>query len=111
MGRRRFWHRCWLGWEKKMSEAVSAGKDLVETFIAAIDNYEPTLVHEYEDAFRSFARSFSRTLDARYLQRHPPEELLPDLEELMAASLQRDPEEVKVRIKPGEGGSNRGVLV
>ncbi len=84
--------------------------DRVEAYIEAVDRYEPTHVREHEDAFRLFARSMSRSLDARYLERHPTEELLPDLEHLMVCSLRRQPRETNVSITTNDDGTHRGVL-
>ena len=42
------------------------------------DQYEPERLDTQADAFRVFARFVSRTIDGRYLQRHPPLESLPD---------------------------------
>ena len=84
--------------------------DRVEAYIEAVDRYEPTHVREHEDAFRLFARSMSRSLDARYLERHPTEELLPDLEHLMVCSLRRQPRETNVSITTNDDGTQRGVL-
>src|SRR5262245_45199105 len=86
--------------------------DRVESFIAAVDGYEPTLVAEHADAFRLFARFVSRSLDGRYLERHPPQELLPDIDQMMACVLSRHPDELKVRVLPSDNGTaRRGVLV
>jgi glutamate dehydrogenase len=94
-----------------MTNGIRAA-DRLESFIGAIDAYEPQFVEEQGDAFRLFARCISRVIDGRYLERHPPEELLPDLEHLLAASLRRDPTEVKVKvtIDPNSRG-RRGVLM
>ncbi|MEZ4272422.1 MAG: NAD-glutamate dehydrogenase [Myxococcota bacterium] len=86
--------------------------DRVEEFVAAVDAYDPQQLDQHEDAFRVFARFISRSIDGRYLERHQPAELLPDLEHLMASSLVRTPDEIKVRIVTSEGTQGqRGVIV
>src|SRR4051794_6531823 len=86
--------------------------DRVESFISTIDSYEPTIVGEYEDAFRLFARFISRSIDGRYRERHPPQELLPDIEALMEASLERPGDSITVRLKISDDPQNRrGVLI
>lgn len=95
-----------------MSTVGIRSADRVESFVAAADAYEPAILTNHEDAFRVFARFISRSVDARYLDRHPPHELLPDLERLMAASMVRAPDEVKVRLNIEEGSKGRrGVLI
>ncbi|MCK5689214.1 NAD-glutamate dehydrogenase, partial [Myxococcota bacterium] len=84
--------------------------DRVENLISSIDAYEPQKVREHEDLFRVFARFMSRSLDGRYLERHPPQELLPDIEELMSTMLVRQPDEIKIKITMNEGDAKRGVL-
>ncbi len=95
--------------------AVNAPKvrtaDRVESFVAAIDAYEPLKLAQHEDAFRIFARFISRHIDGRYLERHPPPELLPEIEQMMAATLVREPDEIKVRLRITDEGARRGVLV
>lgn len=73
--------------------------DKVERFIASIDAYEPTLLAAQEDQFRVFARFISRNLDGRYLDRHPPQQLLPDIEALMHAMRTRTPSDVRVQLR------------
>ncbi len=86
--------------------------DRVESFVAAVDAYEPHSLRQHADAFRVFARFISRSIDGRYLDRHPASELLPDIEQLLASTLVREPEEIKVRLSLNEEGSGRrGVLV
>lgn len=86
--------------------------DRVESFVSAIDHYEPTLLGDHEDAFRVFARFISRNVDGRYLDRHPPHELLPDIEYMMASTMTRHPGELRVRIKiTDDTAGRRGVLV
>lgn len=86
--------------------------DRVESLIAATDTYEPKLLKEHADQFRLFARYVSRTIDGRYLEHHPPDELLPDLEQLMYASLTRGPEQIVVHLAPSDDGEGRrGVLM
>ena len=81
-----------------MSSTAARNIDRVEEFTAAIDIYDPVRLDGHEDDFRVFARFVSSTIDARYLARHPPQELLPDLEHLMVAGLVRHPEEIRIRI-------------
>ena len=92
------------------TEGIRAA-DRVESFVAAIDGYAPQFLPQHEDAFRMFARCISRSIDGRYLDRHPPHELLPDLEHLLQLSLTRTVDEVKVHltIDPASQG-RRGVL-
>ena len=86
--------------------------DRVEAFVAAIDNYHPRRLITHEDAFRVFSRFVSRRIDARYLERHPVEELLPDLEDLMAAGFNRGPDEIKVSVSTNGGDDGRhGTLI
>jgi len=94
-----------------MSSVVARNIDRVEEFTAAVDVYEPRRLTRHEDAFRVFARLVSRSIDARYLDRHPPQELLPDLEHLMSSGVVRQPDEIKASINVLEGsGGQRGVL-
>jgi glutamate dehydrogenase len=94
----------------KVSGARAA--DRVEAFVAAIDTYEPRWVSEHEDAFRVFARFVSRSLDGRYLERHPPQELLPEIEQMMATAMLRTSEEVRVRFNLiEETAGRRAVLI
>lgn len=93
-------------------KALGPNADRVESFIATIDSYEPTLLADHEDGFRVFARFISRNLDGRYLERHPPAELLPDIEGLMAVAMQRQGEDVTVSLKiTDDAKGRRGVLV
>ena len=85
--------------------------DRVEEYIEAVDRYQPRLLKDQEDAFRLFARYISRSLDARYLERHPIKELLPDLEHLMQCSLFREENEIKVNIIISDDGTNRRGIV
>ncbi len=86
--------------------------DRVETLISAIDIYEPHLIGRHEDLFRVFARFVSRSIDARYLERHPPAELLPDLEHLFHGISQRKRDEIRVRVtQPDQSSQRRGVLI
>ena len=95
-----------------MKALAPQNPDRVESFISSIDSYEPTTVQDHEDAFRIFARFVSRTVDGRYLDRHPPQELLPDLEHLMATCLRRGPEEIVVRLHINDDPNNRrGILI
>ena len=61
-----------------MTSATVRGIDRVEEFTSAVDTYEPSRLEQHADDFRVFARFISRAIDARYLDRHPPEELIPD---------------------------------
>ncbi|MBC7794460.1 MAG: NAD-glutamate dehydrogenase, partial [Clostridia bacterium] len=86
--------------------------DRVETLIQAIDIYEPHLIGRREDLFRLFARFVSRSVDARYLDRHPPSELLPDLEHLFHGITQRRRDEIRVRlVQPDPSSPRRGILI
>ncbi len=86
--------------------------DRVESLISAIDIYEPHLIGKHEDLFRVFARFVSRSIDARYLERHPPAELLPDLEHLFHGISQRKKDEIRVRVtQPDQSSQRRGVLI
>ncbi|MEO1484037.1 MAG: hypothetical protein AAFU77_18150, partial [Myxococcota bacterium] len=84
--------------------------DRVESFISAIDSYEPVLADTPADALRVFARFLSRSVDGRYLDRHPPSELLPDIERLFHASLIRPRNEVVIKIDQSPEDPRRGVL-
>ena len=85
--------------------------DRVEEFTSAVDIYEPRTLEQQADNFRVFARFISRSIDARYLDRHPPEELIPDLEYLMAAGLVRQIDEIKVRLNlSNDSGGQRGIV-
>ncbi len=84
--------------------------DRIEAFLAAVDLYEPTLLGEHADAFRVFARFISHTIDGRYLDRHPIEELLPHLEQLMAASVRAAPANIMVKLDIHPSGKT-GVLM
>ena len=81
--------------------------DRVEEYIEAVDRYQPRKLQAQEDEFRLFARYISRSLDARYIERHPIKELLPDLEYLMECSLSRQEKEIKVEIIVSDDGTNR----
>jgi glutamate dehydrogenase len=84
----------------------------VESFITAIDSYEPTRLPHHEDAFRVLARFISRNIDARYLERHPPKELLPDIEQLMCTMMVRRDRDITVTLQfLGHGQSKRAVLM
>ncbi len=86
--------------------------DRVEGLISAIDIYEPHLLGRHEDLFRVFARFVSRSVDARYLERHPPAELLPDLEHLFHGITARKKDEIRVRLaQPDQSSQRRGVLI
>ena len=86
--------------------------DRVEAFISSIDSYEPTVVADHEDAFRIFARFVSRSIDGRYLDRHPPHELLPDLEALMHTGFTRLPDTITVELRISDDPTGRrGVLM
>lgn len=86
--------------------------DRVETLISAIDIYEPHLIGGREDLFRVFARFVSRSVDARYLERHPPSELLPDLEHLFHGITQRKRDEIRIRlVQPDQNNARRGILI
>lgn len=86
--------------------------DRVQAFLAAIDIHEPALLEQNEDLFRIFARHLSRAVDGRYLDRHPPKELIPAIEELLSASLFREPDEIKVSIQViDDGCDQRGTLI
>ncbi len=86
--------------------------DRVEAFVSAIERYEPKLVPpSHGDSFRIFCGFISRSVDGRFLDRHPADELLPDLEHLMCAARRRENNEIKVRIELNEvGDERRGVL-
>ena len=90
-----------------MKALIPPNADRVQAFIAAIDSYEPALLQQHEDAFRVFARYISRSIDGRYLDRHPASELLPDLEQLMAASLVRPSDGITVTLRVTEDPINR----
>ena len=90
-----------------MKALIPPSADRVQAFIASIDSYEPTWLAAHEDAFRLFARYISRSIDGRYLERHPAAELLPDLEQLMAASLKRAGDDIIVSLREVEDPSNR----
>ena len=77
---------------------MTRGIDRIEEFVGAVDHYEPLRASQHEDDFRIFARFLSRSLDARYLERHPAQELIPDLEELFCNGLHRQPEEIKIQV-------------
>ena len=95
-----------------MKALAPQNPDRVESFISTIDSYEPTTVRDHEDAFRIFARFVSRSVDGRYLDRHPPQELLPDLEHLMATCLRRTSDEIIVRLHINDDPNNRrGILI
>ena len=86
--------------------------DRVERFVAAIDTYEPNKLADHEDLFRVFARFISRSVDGRYLERHPPHELLPDVEELMHTMLRRPQSDVQVVLRSlGDERVRRHVLM
>jgi glutamate dehydrogenase len=95
-----------------MKAPAAQHADRVEKFVSSIDSYEPKIVAEHEDAFRVFARFISRSVDGRYLERHPPAELLPDIEQLMEASLEQPADGIRVSLKLIEDPTNqRGVLI
>jgi glutamate dehydrogenase len=95
-----------------MKAATSPQADRVEKFVSSIDGYEPKRVTEHEDAFRVFARFISRSIDGRYLERHPPAELLPDIEQLMEATFTRPADTITVSLKLSDDASQqRGVLI
>ena len=81
-----------------MTSTTLRSTDRVQAFLAAIDIHEPTLLEQNEDLFRIFARHLSRSLDGRYLDRHPPQELIPAIEELLSTSLFREADEIKVSL-------------
>ena len=85
--------------------------DRVESFIATIDSYEPTLTGDYEDIFRVFARFISRNLDGRYLERHPAAELLPELEHLLQNALDRPTDAIKVSLRVVDDAKGRRGVV
>ena len=85
--------------------------DRVERFIAAIDSYEPSLLAAQEDLFRVFARFISRNVDGRYLDRHPPHELLPDIEVLMHTMQRRPENDVGVQLRIQQQGKNQRAVV
>lgn len=86
--------------------------DRVEALIAAVDSYEPSQLPNHEDAFRVFARFVSRNIDAHYLERHPPSELLPVMEHILKTTLQRPGDSILVNINlSGDTQARRGVLV
>jgi NAD-specific glutamate dehydrogenase len=95
-----------------MTSNTVRSTDRVQAFLAAIDIHEPTLLEQNEDLFRIFARHLSRSLDGRYLDRHPPKELIPAIEELLSTSLFREPDEIKVSLQVIDDGSDRrGTLI
>lgn len=95
-----------------MTSKTLRSADRVQAFLAAIDIHEPTLLEQNEDLFRIFARHLSRSLDGRYLDRHPPKELIPAIEELLSTSLFREPNEIKVSLQVIDDGSDRrGTLI
>ena len=95
-----------------MTSNTLRNPDRVQAFLAAIDIHEPTLLEQNEDLFRIFARHLSRSLDGRYLDRHPPQELIPAIEELLSTSLFREPDEIKVSLQVIDDGSDRrGALI
>ena len=94
-----------------MTGNIPRNPDRVEEYIEAVDRYEPRQLQNHADEFRLFARYISRSLDARYLERHPTEELLPELEHLMTCALSRQENEIKVNISVNDDGTNRrGVI-
>ncbi len=93
-----------------MSSNTIRNVDRVEAFSAAIDIYEPSRLQDHEDAFRVFARFISQSIDGRYLERHPSEELLPDLEDLMTAGLVRQADEIKICVHPPSEERQRACL-
>jgi glutamate dehydrogenase len=94
-----------------MKDLGPQNADRVEAFVSTIDSFEPTLAAQHEDAFRVFARFISRSIDGRYLERHPPQELLRDLEQMMMATLVRKAETATVHLRLTDDPSGRrGVL-
>lgn len=95
-----------------MSETGPRPADRVESFVAAIDRYDlRTLDPDQDDNFRVLARFVSRSVDGRYLDRHPADELLPALENLTVANMARDPSEIKVQLDIVEGSDGtKGIL-
>ncbi len=93
-----------------MTTRTPSRADRIESFISAIDAYEPRDPNTPADEFRVFARFLSRAVDGRYLDRHPPHELLPDIERLLLHSLVRKRDEVSIQIELSELDERRGVL-
>lgn len=93
-----------------MKVPASQLADRVEKFVSTIDSYDPTLLKDHEDAFRVFARFISRSIDGRYLERHPATELLPDMEQLMKVALTRPKDAVTVSLNLADN-NQRAILV
>ena len=95
-----------------MTSNATLPTDRLESFISSIDGYEPRVVRAHETAFRVFARFVSRSLDSRYLDRHPTPELLVDLENLMATCMLRPAKQVRVVLQeePTPDGGRRALL-
>ena len=95
-----------------MTSNATLPTDRLESFISSIDSYEPRVVRAHETAFRVFARFLSRSLDGRYLDRHPTPELLVDLENLMATCMLRPAKEVRVVLQEEQAadGGRRALL-
>ena len=84
--------------------------DRVQSFIEAVDIYEPRTLTKHTDAFRAFARAVSTRIDGRYLDRHPVEDLLPDLESLMQLGLCRKSDQVITSLSVDPNDSGRGII-
>jgi glutamate dehydrogenase len=86
--------------------------DRVEQFLAELTRFEPTgLVAPQDECFRQFARSVSRNIDARLLERHPPADLLPDLQTLYQRALVRLPRETKLSVTVDEVQESRRAVL
>lgn len=96
--------------KQAMTARTPSRADRVEAFISAIDSYEPKLAETPADEFRVFARFFSRSVDGRYLDRHPPDQLLPDIERLLETARVRPGRDVAIQIDEIPGDEGRGVL-
>jgi glutamate dehydrogenase len=94
-----------------MKDLGPQNADRVEAFVSTIDRFEPTLMAEHGDTFRLFARFISRSIDGRFLERHPADELVPNIERLMAATFNRPGDQLTVHLDMGtEPNGRRGVL-
>lgn len=89
---------------------VANRSDRVESFISAIDAYQPRLSATPADEFRVFARFLSRSIDGRYLDRHPPRELLYDIEKLLQSSLVQGDDQIAITIEASPDDPRRGTL-